>query len=69
MRRHNEPQILCARCHIPFAAIRKCPDEAVNRILGEYICIYCCRKCKHHTTVHYCGAIGCELLKKGEGYQ
>ena len=60
----KESRPICARCHRPFSCIRKCPNEAVNRLLGEYICYYCCRECKHHTTVPMCGAIGCELLKK-----
>ena len=55
---------VCARCHRPFTAIRKCPHEAVQRTLGPYICFYCCKKCKHHTTVPMCGAIGCELWRK-----
>ena len=61
-----EPTRVCSRCHRPFAALRKCPNEAVNRLLGSHICYYCCRECKHHTTVPMCGAIGCDLWRKEE---
>ncbi len=55
---------VCARCKRPFSSIRKCPNEAVQRKLGDYICYYCCKQCKHHTTIPMCGAIGCELWRK-----
>ena len=38
----------CGKCHNEFyeLQIRKCPHEAVNRQYGNYICVYCCKKCK-----------------------
>ena len=55
----------CARCGYTFGdmQIAKCPNEAVNRLLGENICYYCCKKCKFHTKTPYCGAIGCGYKK------
>lgn len=64
MRRDNSPQQFCARCRRPSASLRKCTHDAVNRAFGSDICFYCCRECKHHTTVPFCGAIGCELWRK-----
>lgn len=53
---------ICARCRQPRRelTIRKCPNEAVNRVLGEYICYYCCKRCRFHATTPLCGAIGCD---------
>ena len=54
---------VCARCGHTFRdlTIRECPHPAVKNTLGDYICYWCCKKCKHHKTMKYCGAIGCEL--------
>ena len=57
-------RIFCARCNRPAFSLRECPHEGVNKAFGNLICFYCCRQCKHHTTVPFCGAIGCELWKK-----
>ena len=53
---------VCARCRRTFGdlKIRRCYNHAVNRALGEYICYYCCKRCKFHTKTPYCGAIGCD---------
>lgn len=53
---------MCARCRRSFRElqIRRCHNPTVNRVLGEYICFYCCKRCKHHTTTKYCDAIGCD---------
>lgn len=58
--------VVCDRCRRAFrdSIVRHCPDKAVNKYLGEHICIYCCKRCKHHTTVPYCGAIGCEYTER-----
>ncbi len=60
MRREGRGQI-CARCRRTFGElqIRKCPNEAVNRELGENICYYCCKRCFFHTKEPLCDAIGC----------
>ncbi len=51
----------CARCRRAFGdmQIRKCPNETVNQVLGEYICYFCCKRCHFHTEEPFCGAIGC----------
>ena len=28
--------------------VATCEHPAVNRVFGNHICMYCCRKCKHH---------------------
>ena len=57
---------VCARCGRTFQdlTIRECHDPAVNRILGKYICFYCCKKCSHHTKTPFCDAIGCDYTDK-----
>ena len=64
----KQQTLTCARCGYTFAStvVRKCPHEAVNRLLGEHICIYCCKKCKFHTKQPFCGAVGCSLWRKEE---
>ena len=56
---------MCARCKrtLRSSVIQRCHDEAVNKYLGEYICIYCCKKCKHHTKHPLCDAIGCKYIR------
>ena len=51
----------CARCGRTFGdlQIRKCPNEAVNRVLGEYICHNCCKRCYFRSEEPLCGAIRC----------
>jgi hypothetical protein len=53
---------VCARCGRTYRdfTIRECPHPAVRDRLGLFVCYYCCKKCKHHTTMQYCGAIGCD---------
>ena len=52
---------ICARCKRKYGDLQVavCPNEAVNRVFGEQICYYCCRRCKFHTKHPLCGAIGC----------
>lgn len=41
----------CGRCqnvYNAFPMIRKCPHPAVNKKYGEYICYFCCKRCKHN---------------------
>lgn len=58
----NRNGIVCARCkQLRYDySVKKCPNEAVNRVLGEYICYFCCKQCKYHTKHPLCGAIGCD---------
>ena len=58
--------VVCSRCGHAFrdSIVRRCHDKAVNKYLGEYICIYCCKKCKHHTTHPLCDAIGCKYTER-----
>lgn len=53
--------IHCYKCGYDFypSCVGQCPHPVVNKRYGETICIYCCRKCRHHTTMKYCGAVGC----------
>lgn len=42
--------IKCERCKREYDEIslrKNCLHPAVNRIYGNRICIYCCKKCKH----------------------
>ena len=58
---------VCARCGREYGPmqIRHCHNEAVNRVLGENICYYCCKRCKFHTKHPLCGAIGCGYNNTG----
>ena len=51
----------CSKCGYEFSEsmVRKCPSEAVTRLVGPYICLYCCRKCKYNKQVT--GGSQCEL--------
>ena len=61
----NKLSKICARCRRPFMepTIRHCYNEAVNREMGEDICYFCCKRCRFHTSVPLCGAIGCSYKK------
>lgn len=56
--------IKCSVCGKIYynSCVRKCPHGAVNKVYGENVCLYCCRKCKHHI-YEFIGE-GCELLDK-----
>lgn len=66
MKKTNTVRLACAKCGrlLSDAIVRKCPHEAVNRLLGEHICIYCCQKCKFHTRQPFCSVVGCSLWRK-----
>lgn len=55
----------CARCKRTYnePQIRRCYNENVNRLLGDDICYYCCKRCRFHTKVPLCGAIGCDYKR------
>ena len=38
----------CEKCTHEYGTgqIRKCPHPSVQKNYGEYICVYCCKKCK-----------------------
>ena len=40
---------VCGRCKYEFYTrnMKRCPHPAVQKRCGEWICYYCCRKCKH----------------------
>ena len=46
----HDPLVACDKCgeERPRCSIAKCPHPAVNRVFGENVCMYCCRKCKFH---------------------
>ena len=60
---NNEYTVMCDRCKRLYhsIAVANCKHEVVNQYYGEHICVYCCKKCKHHTKFPNCGAIGCNL--------
>lgn len=42
--------VKCSKCKRTYnsCSVQKCPHEAVNSKVGQNICMYCCRKCKHN---------------------
>ena len=42
--------VRCDKCgwERPPCSVANCKHPAVNRVFGKNICMYCCRKCKHH---------------------
>lgn len=42
--------LTCSKCSRPYEdySVRHCKHRAVNKAYGEYICVYCCRKCKYN---------------------
>ena len=68
--KNNEPFIMCDRCKRLYRslAVAQCNHTAVNQHYGNHICMYCCRKCKHHTTTPYFGGVGCELRNGGKNH-
>ena len=61
---NNELYTMCDRCKRLFHsyAVANCKHEAVNKYYGQHICVYCCKKCKHHEKV-ICG-VRCTLNRK-----
>ena len=42
--------IICARCGNPadlHGQAKECPHPKVKNKIGKYICVYCCKSCKH----------------------
>lgn len=52
----------CGRLLRP-CTIANCKHPAVNKVFGEHICMYCCRKCKFHILLtikeHGLGGVKC----------
>lgn len=46
----RERFVRCNKCgrEYPRCSVANCKHPAVNRVFGKNICMYCCRKCKHH---------------------
>lgn len=59
----DERYTRCDRCKREYRTISvsTCPHPKVNQYLGNHICVYCCKRCKHHIDVPWalkCGYIG-----------
>lgn len=61
------PPKRCDKCGRYWAdcLVRECPHPKVRELIGEQMCLYCCRKCKHAVKLPY-GALGCELFQLPE---
>jgi len=59
-------KIQCAKCKTDYPAdapcYRECPHPIVQKQIGKYICVYCCRKCSYHTKTPGIPGEGCELV-------
>ena len=51
----------CDRCKRTFntTMLLHCTPPRVQEHFGENICLYCCKGCKHHTTVPFFDGVGC----------
>lgn len=59
--RFNYNMKTCARCKRIFnpGMVQHCKHPRVQEYFGEDICLYCCKRCRHHTTVPYLDGVGC----------
>ncbi len=57
----------CSKCGYVFdgVMVSSCPHPAVQRVYGKYICLYCCRKCKHSQQPKNVYGVFCVYQKEG----
>lgn len=51
----------CDRCKRLLRAdmFLHCAHPGVQEHFGDTVCLYCCKTCKHHTTVPFFDGVGC----------
>ncbi len=59
--------VRCSKCGVLFDGLltARCPHPAVQRVYGEYICLYCCRKCKHGAVPKNIYGVYCQYPQEG----
>lgn len=57
----------CSRCNKVYNAgmVLHCRHPKVEEIYGDNICMYCCKRCMHHTSTPYIDGVKCGF-KEGE---
>lgn len=57
----------CSRCKRVYNAgmVLQCHHPRVNEIYGEGICLYCCKRCRHHETVPFMDGVRCGYEREG----